>query len=101
MVRGMKSIIALVTCAALAGVGCDNITYHSRTLPPNGVVHEGRASFFIFGLVGHENVPAYQLCPTGVSSIHTEYGFVDLLLTGLTIGLYTPRSWEVHCGGGR
>lgn len=100
MVRFMKPMLALLTCAAL-GTGCYNVTYTNPNLPANGVVHEGRGSHFIFGLVGDEVVPAYQMCPGGVSSIHTEMTFVDLLLTTITFAIYTPRSWEVHCGGGR
>jgi hypothetical protein len=96
----MKSIVALLACAALAG-GCDNVTYHSSTLPPNGVVHEGTSHFFVFGLVGDEVIPAYQMCPGGVSSVHTELSFGDLVLTVITFGIYTPRSYEVACGGGR
>ena len=52
-------------------------------------------------LVGEERVQAYQMCPGGVSRIQTGLSFVDLVLTVITIGIYTPRSYEIECGGMR
>ena len=96
----MKRVMATLLCAAL-GTGCFNVTYQNPTLPPNGIVHEGTSSFFILALVGDERIPVYQLCPGGVSSIETGLSFGDLVLTVITIGIYTPRSYAVACGGGR
>ena len=96
----MNRVLALVMCAAL-GAGCYKVTYQNPLLPPNGVVHDGTSSFFILALVGDERIPAYQMCPGGVSRIQTGQSFVDLLLTVITIGIYTPRSYEIECGGMR
>jgi hypothetical protein len=96
----MTRAIACLLCAALAS-GCFNVTYQNPTMPPNGIVHEGTSSFFLLALIGDERIPVYQMCPGGVSSIETGLSFPDLVLTVITIGIYTPRSWEVMCGGGR
>ena len=96
----MKTMIALATCAALA-TGCFKVTYQNPALMPNGMTVDGRSSFFILGLVGDEVIPAYQMCPGGVARIQTGASFVDLLLTVVTIGIYTPRSYEIDCGGMR
>lgn len=96
----MNRVLALVMCAAL-GAGCFKVTYQNPLLPPNGVVHDGTSSFFILALVGDERIPAYQMCPGGVSRIQTGLSFVDLLLHVVTIGIYTPRSYEIECGGMR
>lgn len=96
----MTRAMAVMLCAAL-GSGCFNVTYQNPTLPPNGVVHEGTSSFFLFALVGDEHVPVYQMCPGGVASIETGLSFGDLVLSVITLGIYTPRSYEVACGGGR
>jgi len=96
----MNRLLALVMCAVL-GAGCYKVTYQNLLLPPNGVVHEGTSSFFILALVGDERIPAYVICPGGVSRIETGLSFVDLLLTVVTIGIYTPRSYEIECGGYR
>ena len=85
-------------CAALSA-GCFKVTYTNQAIPPNGIVHEGNGSFFLFAVVGDERVPAYQLCPGGVSQIQTGMDFSSLFLTVITLGLYSPRDWEVYCGG--
>jgi hypothetical protein len=41
------------------------------------------------------------MCPGGVSSIETGLSFGDLVLSFVTLGIYTPRSYAVACGGGR
>lgn len=96
----MSKLLALTTCAALAA-GCFKVTYQNPLLPPNGVTHDGTSGFFIAGLVGDARIPAYQLCPGGVSRIQTGLTFGDLVLTVITIGIYTPRSYEIDCGGMR
>jgi hypothetical protein len=92
--------MAMVLATAL-GAGCFKVTYQNPMLPNNGVVVEGTSKFFILGLLGDERVPAYQVCPTGVSRIQTGLSFTDLLLHVVTIGIYTPRSYTIECGGGR
>ena len=92
--------MAGVLAAALAS-GCFSVTYTNPTLPPNGVVIEGTNKFFVAALVGDERVPVYQMCPQGVSQIETGLDIGDLLLTFITLAIYTPRSYAVHCGGGR
>jgi hypothetical protein len=96
----MSKLIALAATAALAA-GCFKVTYQNPMLPPNGVMHDGTSSFFILGLVGDSRIPAWQMCPGGVSRIQTGLSFGDLVLTVITIGIYTPRSYEIDCGGMR
>jgi hypothetical protein len=96
----MKRVIATLVCAALAS-GCFGITYRNPAVPPNGIVVDGTSKFFVLALIGDERIPVYQYCPGGVSSLETYLSFGDLILTVLTIGIYTPRSYEIHCGGGR
>ena len=96
----MNRLLVVVMCAAL-GAGCFKVTYQNPMLQPNGVVHEGTSGFFILGLVGEERIPAYQMCPGGVSRIQTGQSFVDVLLHIVTFMIYTPRSYEIECGGMR
>lgn len=91
--------MAAVLATAMAS-GCFNVTYTNPRLPPNGAVVEGTSSFFVAALVGDERVPVYQMCPQGVSQIETGLSFVDVVLTVVTLAIYTPRSYVVHCGGG-
>jgi hypothetical protein len=95
----MKGIIASFVCALLAG-GCFRVTYRNSALPANGIVIADQLDFYILGLVGKERVPAYQYCPTGVARIETGLRLTNLLLTVITIGIVTPRSYRLYCGGG-
>jgi hypothetical protein len=79
--------------------GCYKVTYTNPQIPMNGQVAETTGQFFIFGLVGHKDIPVFQLCPGGASMIQSKVTFVGVLLTGITIGLYSPRHYEIHCGG--
>ena len=96
----MKRVIATLGCAALVS-GCFGITYRNPAVPPNGIVVDGTSKFFVYALIGNERIPVYQYCPRGVSSLETYLSFGDLLLTGITFGIYTPRSYEIRCGGSR
>ena len=95
----MRLLVALVMAAALAG--CFKVTYTNPSLPMNGQVVEDKGAFFILGLLGNKEIPVYQLCPGGVSEIRSGHGVGDIVLTIITIGIYTPRSYEIACGGGQ
>lgn len=95
----MKRVLPLLLLCTVLSTGCYRVTYQNPLLPPNGVVHEGTSGFFIMALVGDERIPAYQMCPGGVSRISTYLSFVDMLLTLITFTIYTPRSYEIECGG--
>jgi hypothetical protein len=89
----MKRALLAVTLAA-----CSKVTYVDHTTIPTGVVASQTGHFFLGGLVGHTAVPVYALCPSGVSRIQSKFTFTDLLLGGLTLGIYTPRTYDVECG---
>ncbi len=40
-------------------------------------------------------IPAYQMCPGGVAAVESRFSFVDLLLTFITIDIYTPRTYKI------
>jgi hypothetical protein len=94
----MTRVIAALVCTLLAG-GCFSVTYRNPAVPPNGIVIAEQLDFYVFGLVGKERVPVYQYCPTGVSRIETGLRLTNLLLTVITIGIVTPRSYVLYCGG--
>ncbi|MBV8762122.1 MAG: hypothetical protein JO257_32815 [Deltaproteobacteria bacterium] len=95
----MRLLAVVAIAAALAG--CFKVTYTNPALPMNGQVVEQKGSFFIFGLAGNAEIPVYQMCPGGVSEIRSGHGVGDIVLTILTLGIYTPRSYEIACGGGQ
>ena len=86
-------VLALATTVA-----CMNVTYVNPQVPPGGGVIETTGHFFIFGLAGHETIPAYQMCPHGVAAMHSDFGVADVLLTFFTFGIYAPRTYYIECG---
>jgi len=87
---------ALSLAAALAA-GCNNVTYKDPTTIPSDISTETTGHFFLAGLVGHADVWADRSCPQGVATVHSEFSFVDELLTVVTLFIYTPRTYEVEC----
>jgi hypothetical protein len=91
----LRGLIAVGALAMLAG--CYNVTYIAKSRPPSAVIHEQKLTFFIAGLVGTEEIQAGQLCPSGVAKVHTKNTFVDILLTVVTLTIYSPRTAEITC----
>ena len=95
MTRTVGRLLVAVALATTAA--CMNVTYVAKSRQPSAVVHEQKLTFFIGGLVGEQDIQAGQLCPGGVARVHTKHTFVDALLTGITLGIYAPRTAEITC----
>ncbi len=79
-------------------LGCQHLTYSSG-LGHSRSSKSGTNQFFLFGLVNTAEVDLRDTCPTGVGRLVVHQSFVDGLLAAITLGIYTPRSWEVWCAG--
>jgi hypothetical protein len=90
--------LALVAGALTAG-GCYKATFKTG-LPPGGGVHDTKVTHFVWGLAGGGDVDVKAICPGGVSAVHTEKSFVDLLLASITANLNSPTSVQIECAGG-
>ncbi len=89
---------AIAGAALLLLSGCFTVSYQTR-LPGGGVYKEQRGDYFLWGLVGQQNVFLTQLCPDGVSRWRSQQTFVDGLLGFVTLGIYIPRHVVVECAG--
>ena len=89
----------LMAAISLTLGGCYKATYHTG-LAGGGPVQEAKVNHFIFGLAGGGDIDTHASCPTGVASVHTEKGFLDLLITGLTGDLWSPTSVAIECATG-
>lgn len=94
----MRKTLALLALFALALPGCHHMHFATRAAP--GVVHSEWSHYFIAGLVGNPVYDVRRVCPQGVSSIHQNATFVDMLLTGLTGSLWSPRTVTITCAAG-
>ena len=99
--RLAKAIQIATAALLLAGsVGCFHVSY-STGKGYSAQVQEGTSSFFLGGLIGTENLDVAELCPNnGMASLHTYHSFGDMFLTGLTMYLWAPRSYEMVCASG-
>jgi hypothetical protein len=97
-----KTAIGALLAALVATSACASykVNYRNKTAPSSGEVHSAKQSFFLWGLVGGDEVDLDQLCPRGVSRIASKKGPGDAILFWLTGGLYAPISVEIECSGG-
>ncbi len=84
---------------AVAASGCYKNTYMT-TKPQGGAIHTQKAVFFLWGLVGEENVDLKSICPQGVAWFQNRMEPVDWVLGCLTCGIYQPLTVEVRCASG-
>jgi hypothetical protein len=91
---------AIGLALALSACATHKINYTNPAVAAGGQTHETRQSFYLWGLVGGDQVDLAKLCPTGVSSIESKTGVGDQVFTMLTGGLYSPMSVAVQCAAG-
>jgi hypothetical protein len=91
--------IALVTGALLlATSGCYKATFYKNATAVKGEEHEEWTDFFVFGMVGSEQIDVKRFCSDGdVAVIRTGANVGTGLVGALTIGIYTPRKVYVTC----
>jgi hypothetical protein len=58
------------------------------------------ASSWIYGLVPPSAVETMDQCPDGVAQVDTQLSFLNQLVNGLTLGIYTPMEMVVTCAEG-
>jgi hypothetical protein len=92
------ALAAFLALALAMGGGCLNHTF--RTGAPPGDVIYTHHPYFIAGLVGDHVVDVQRLCPQGVSSVRQFASGVDIILTIITLTIYSPRTTEVYCAAG-
>ncbi len=91
---------ALLVSAALLSGACYKVTYVNPGTAPSGVVQDTKGHFLIFGIVGTAEIHAEAMCPGGVHQVVSKESFIDLVLGAITIGIYTPRTYEIECAAG-
>ena len=95
MNRFMKSAAVLVVIAVVGG--CFNARIETGLRPSQEVIKQGWAPSWIFGAVSPPTVEAASACPNGVAQVHTYRSFLNMLVAGLTFGIFTPMAINVTC----
>lgn len=84
-------------CAFVFLTACSQQRFDFST---GGTLEEDEMSaFFINGILQRDRIDAADICQGAekVASVETQMTFVNGLLGGLTLGIYTPRQYRVYC----
>lgn len=89
-------------CVLAALGGCYHATVETGARPSAVTYEKSFASSWIGGLVPPSTVSTASQCTSGVARVETQLSFVNMLVGGLTFGIYTPMHIKVTCavGGG-
>ena len=94
-----RSSLPLIFFAALV-CGCYHATIDTGAKPSTVTVEQHWASGWVFGLVPPKTVETASKCTTGVSKVETQLSFVNMLVSFLTLSIYTPMDIRVTCAEG-
>jgi hypothetical protein len=92
---------ALIAAFILAG--CAKVTIRPEggektTAKPD---YEKSKPYFFWGLVKEYTIDVQEICENkGVDQIQSQHTFVDGLLGGITLGIYSPKTARVWCKEG-
>lgn len=97
----MKRTISVLALTMILPA-CYHATVETGLVPGPQTLEQKWASGWIYGLVPPATVEAMQRCPNGVARVETKLSFLNQLVSGLTLGIYTPMEIVVTCAtGGR
>ena len=78
--------------------------YHQVVLtgmsPGTTVVEKPWTATWLWGLVPATPIDVTQNCPSGIATVETKMTFLNGLVSGLTLGIFTPRDVKVTCASG-
>jgi len=87
----------LVPLLAVSFIGCYHASVETGRAPGSQHIEKGWAASYIGGLIPPSTVDAKSGCDGGVSKVETKHSFLNMLVGGLTLAIYTPMSIEVTC----
>jgi hypothetical protein len=76
--------------------------YHARitisdSRPSVVVLDDPWADAWVYGLVPPDEIDATDKCESGVATVETRLSFLNQLVGGLTLGIYTPMHVRITC----
>ena len=94
----------LLKVAVLALLVALPACYHAVVLTGRpagtGVVEEKWAAGWLWGLIPPKPVSTMAECSSGVSKVETQHSFLNMLVEGLTGGIFSPISIKATCASG-
>ena len=92
-----KFMIVLLMLLAFTLSACYHARIQTGMNQSNYVVEKKFASCWLYGMIPPNEVQTTGLCRNGVAVVETEQSFLNLLVSGLTLGIYTPMHIKVTC----
>lgn len=98
----MKKVAILAILAVLSsGCATQNYLLGSTTAPNSTATAEldKMQNFFVGGIAQEQTVDAAQVCSgqRNIHSVQTQDSVVNILLSAVSFGIYTPRQLRVFC----
>lgn len=87
-------------CVSVVASGCFHQQVVTGKDPSSTVIENKWATSLVYGLVPPPVVETAQECQNGVASVETKISFLNGLVGGLTLNIYTPMTVRVTCASG-
>jgi len=81
-------------------LGCYHQVVQTGRTPGPTVVKKPWTATWLWGLVPASPIDVTRDCPGGIATVETKMTFMNGLVTGLTLGIFTPRDVTVTCAPG-
>ena len=95
----IASRLSLVVSAVLLS-GCFHQIVQTGRTPGTTVVERPWTATWLWGLIAADEISVVAQCPNGVATVETQQSFLNGLVGGLTLGIYTPQEVKVTCASG-
>jgi hypothetical protein len=96
---GMRRWLLLLLLIGQAG--CYRASFYTDPKLVRGLEHDQWTDFFVFGLVGTQEIDVRSFCEgKAIAEVKTGGNFATNLVSAVTIGIYTPRKVYVTCAAG-
>lgn len=95
MRRGMWRLVLFAWIIGMTG--CYATSIDTGRPQSTKVIRKPYAACWIYGLIPPPTVQTAGGCPNGVAKVETQHSFLDMLIGGITLGVYTPIQIVVTC----
>lgn len=93
--------LAMLALGLVSTTACYHAVVETGRTPGTTVVQKPWVGTYIFGLVAAQPIDVSAECRSGVARVETQQSFVNGLVSGITLGIYTPRTVTVTCAATR
>ncbi|MCK3655011.1 lipoprotein bor [Pasteurellaceae bacterium Macca] len=95
-----KVITTMLLGLTLAISGCATQTATLKPTTKTLPTYENSENFFVFGIGQEKTINAVEICGGAdkIAKVESFLSAPNILLTLVTIGIYSPRTSKVYCG---